>query len=237
MRWFAFVSCLLLAGGPAVASAAAPDDSDYLEARRERHRQLRERVEARLEVLRTEELTRALQLPEADIRALAAEMKRFDERRQAIRAPLREARWTVKAAAQGDAAAAAKVEAALAAATEARKRLADLDLEEYRALVRMVPADRRPQLARFLLQFPHEVQRIIHEARGRGAGRGFPGGPGPGGFEPGAGPRLRDGMGPPPPPRDGMGPRGDLGPWDDDHLPGFPPGPAGGAGPRAAAEP
>lgn len=213
MRGLVVVFCLLLVGGPAVASAAPPNGSDSIAARRERHRQLRERVEARLEVLRTEELTRALALPEEDIRELAAEMKRFDERRQALRAPLREARWTVKAAAQGDAAAAAKVEAALVAATEARKRLADLDLEEYRALVRMVPADRQPQLARFLLQFPHEVQRLIHEARGRGPGfRGGPGsgfepgdGPGPGMVPPG-GPRPPDGMGSPGGPRPPGGP-------------------------------
>jgi hypothetical protein len=213
---------LLLAAAPLAASAATPSgpgpgQPPSIEERRARHQELRQRVVQRLRTMRTVELAQDLKLPDEQVLKLSNEMQRFDDRREPLRARLREARWTIVDAARGDAAAAKKLDAAVADGTEARKALATLDLEEYRALAKLVPAEKQPELARFLVQFPQRVQRMIQEAR-QGMGRGSGGGIGPGGrpMVPGPGPGA-------------MGPGFGHGPCAGEGCPGMGPGPDDGA--------
>ena len=147
---------------PAPPGRPAPDEPEEPRGRRAA---MREDVQKRLRLYRTVELAQALELSDAEALKLSAEMQRFDDRRAPLRATLEDARRTARKAAKGEAAALAGLDPAIAGATRARKQLADLDLEEFQALQKLVPPERRGKLALFLLQYPQRLQKLVREAR------------------------------------------------------------------------
>ncbi len=163
---FALAALLPLA---AVAAPAPPPRDRAGEDERPRRKEAREKVKKRLRVFRAVELADALSLPEAKALELSNAMAKFDDRREPLRDQLDAARETARKAAKGDAAALAALDGAMASAADARKKMADVDVEEYRALSQLVPADQRGKLGLFLFQFPQKVHRLVREAR-RGGG-------------------------------------------------------------------
>lgn len=117
-----------------------------------------EGMERRMRLMFVVGLADALSLPEAEALKLADKVKGFHERRKPLRQDMHEAMKTLKAAADGDAAAQGKVDAAMTKILDGRAQMAAIDRELYQALARDLNPQKRAQLALFLAHFQKEMR-------------------------------------------------------------------------------
>ncbi len=122
----------------------------------------------------------ALELNEAEALKVGDKLKGFDERRRPIHEAMGEAMRSIRAAADGDAAAAAAVDQNMQKILDGRTQMAALDKELYNALASGLSPQKRAKLALALGQL-HQMRGGMGGGRGGGFGRG-PGGGGHGGF-------------------------------------------------------
>src|SRR5262245_19937139 len=85
----------------------------------------------------------ALKLSDAEALRMADKFKGFEDRRRPLREQMMEAMKTLKAAADGDAAALSQVDAATAKVLDGREKMAALDREMFQTVSRELSPQRR----------------------------------------------------------------------------------------------
>jgi hypothetical protein len=144
----------------------APVDAEDDDGRPER----REEFGKRMRLYFVVGLAEALELSEAETLKLSERLKGFEDRRRPVQQSMGEAMKSLKAAAQGDAAAAAQVDANLALVFDGRAQLATLDREMFNALAQGQSPAKRARLALFFARAQAERAKMRHLA-GEGGGR------------------------------------------------------------------
>lgn len=144
-----------------------------------------ERMEKRARLARNLGLAEALDLDTAAANKLAGALEKVDGKRVALHKQFRDARITLRKAADGEKVAAADVDAALTKALEVRAQMAELDKETVTIVTKGLTPEKKARAALFLGRFG---QKMGPGGMGPGMGRG--GGMGPGaGMGPGMGHR------------------------------------------------
>lgn len=127
------------------------------------------RAERRMRLMQLVGLADALELSDAETLKLAEKIRSFDERRRPLREEMAQSMKTLRAAAEGDAAALAKVDASIQRLLDNRAKMAALDKEMFNAISRDLPPQKRARLALYLARFHDEVRGM------GGRGKGFRG--------------------------------------------------------------
>lgn len=124
----------------------------------------RARVEKKMRMLRVVDLADRLDLDEKAALKLSETMDRFAEKRQKMHQEMEKHREVVERAAQGDSDALKGLDGAVRQFLDLRKRMGDVDLEEWIALGQGLSAQKQARLALFLAEWPRFVQKMMREA-------------------------------------------------------------------------
>ena len=138
------------------------------EERDEERGERRDEMAKRMRMMMVVGLAETLGLNESEALRLSDKLKGLDEKRAPVRAQMHEAMKTLKAAADGDAAAQSQVDAAVQRILEGRQQMAVLDKEMFQVLSKDLSPQKRAQLALFLGRFQHEAMKM----KGRHGGEG-----------------------------------------------------------------
>lgn len=146
----------------------------------------------------------ALDLDDAQALKLGDTVAKFGERRRAIHEQLRDARQTLRKAAQGEKVGGADVDQAIAKMLDGRAQIQAIDRDLVTAVTKDLTPEKKARAVLFLARFERRFGRG-EPGMHRGMMRGGPGGPG-GGAGMGGGPTTGMQMGP-------MGPGAMAGAW------------------------
>jgi hypothetical protein len=140
-------SSLALAAPPAAPAAAAERGGP----------EMKEDMQRKLHMMMVVGMADALGLNETEALRLSEKLKGYEEKRRPVREAMGEGMKTLKAAADGDAAAQGQVDAAVQRVLDGRQQMAALDKEMFQGLSKELSPQRRAQLALFLARFHAEA--------------------------------------------------------------------------------
>lgn len=158
------VSSLSVAAPPFSAGGGKGDFK--VEQRDDLKGERREDRAKRMRMMMVVGLAETLNLNESEALRLSEKLKSFDEKRGPVRDQMHEAMKTLKAAAEGDAAAQGQVDGAVQRVLDGRQQLAGLDKEMFAVLSKDLSPQKRAQLALFLGKFQHQMK----DSKGRHVG-------------------------------------------------------------------
>ncbi len=132
-----------------------------------------QRAQKRMQLARTLGLATALDLDTDQALKLGQTLSKFDDRRRDIREKARDARETLRNAAQGGKVTPAEVDGAIAKLLDLRAQSQALDKEMLQAVTQNLSPQQKARAVMFLGSFRHGMDRHM-----MGRGPGGPGGPG-----------------------------------------------------------
>jgi hypothetical protein len=127
----------------------------------------RARIEKKMRVLRVVELAEQLDLDEKAALRMSEQMDKFVDQRRAIHDEQQKNRETIEKAAQGDAQAQKSLDAAVRGFIDNRRKMNQIDLDEWLALGQGLKPQQQARLALFLAEFPKHMHKMAREAHKR----------------------------------------------------------------------